>query len=657
MHIKLTFAQESTNDDANNFDNNNIINNNTSNAIPLPRFSQEVELIPNEYLLVLENQTIDSPASISDERNVTVSSFADVLTEKYVDTFPELQPDEVEGLFSQYPIFGSMRISIPANKTIESPAGTGNITANTTLQDVQDIFGPTDMPASIENNRTASNATEVCEIIERNPSVQSCDPSGVGEPTSLPPSSQYLPTGLSRIGIEQRDLDPILNDIGNENFTVGVIDTGINPHPDLNLIGSTVFTQNNDSRDNFGHGTHVAGIIAAKDNSFGVVGVAPNAKLWSFKIYDPGETPRGEQNIGSAINYTLNHPELNIKIINISYDLKKESDFLEVFTRKAAEQGIVIVGSAGNRDKSLDNNPTWPGNDPNLIVVSAISDSDGKCGQLGPQVDVTVTRRDARGYPLAGVTQPYTDADDSFAHHYSNYGSEVDIAAPGSNINSTWIDGSYRLESGTSMAAPYVTGAAALYVANFAPSPFHSEASPSKVLESLVNLASRSTTPCNSEYNGYFTNAPRNLEIPLLYIRDLLINNNNTNGRPGPSSLTENNEDPEVIANEYLLIIKDDPVKNNTFLSFVDYLEGNNVTILARYPMFNGISISVNETNLNAATPNTIGNIRSIFDPTAGITRTTEDNIPITNSTLVCEIIERNPSVQFCDPSGVGEPT
>jgi subtilisin len=128
--------------------------------------------------------------------------------------------------------------------------------------------------------------------------------------------------------------------------------------------------------------------------------------------------------------------------------------------------------------------------------VSAIGDSDGECGGSGPE--------------LTSASSNSTIADDSFAF-FSNYGPSVKIAAPGVNILSTYKDSGYAIDSGTSMAAPYVTGAAALYKAQ------HPYATPSEVMAAVLGSGSLPNTDCDGGAHGYFTGDSDNLHEPLLF--------------------------------------------------------------------------------------------------------------------------------------------
>ena len=132
-----------------------------------------------------------------------------------------------------------------------------------------------------------------------------------------------------------------------------------------------------------------------------------------------------------------------------------------------------------------------PANHPSVMAVSAIVDSDGKCGGLG-------------------VSTNY-GGDDTFAS-FSNYGSVVDMAAPGVSISSTYKGGSYATLSGTSMAAPHVAGAAALYDAT------HPGAPPLTIANSLKSTGSKPSTICDGEGHGYFSGDRDIYREPLLYV-------------------------------------------------------------------------------------------------------------------------------------------
>jgi subtilisin family serine protease len=277
------------------------------------------------------------------------------------------------------------------------------------------------------------------------------------------------------------------------NVDIAVLDTGVSlEHPDLNVYKDVTFINGTTSgNDDNGHGSHVAGIAAAKDNGVGTVGIAPGARIWAIKVCDAsGECKITNQMKG--IEYAIKHAD-EIDVLNISIE-NPNSPALNSIIDEAVKAGITVVVSAGNygKDASL----TSPANDPNVLTVSAIADSDGVCGAVGPDLF------------LSGDNVTLTD--DSFAF-FSNFGPVVKIAAPGVNVLSTYSGNGYAVDSGTSMAAPYVTGAAALYKAQ------HPNAMPAEVMNAVIGVGSTQDTVCDGSAHGYFTGDIDALPEPLLY--------------------------------------------------------------------------------------------------------------------------------------------
>lgn len=218
---------------------------------------------------------------------------------------------------------------------------------------------------------------------------------------------------------------------------VGILDTGIDTeHPDLTVAGGVCVAEVCSSKipydDNFGHGTHVAGVIAAKKNNIGIVGMAPNVTLFSIKAMDDkggGTTADITKGVEWAIRNKMD-------ILNLSISISVNDQPLELMLKEAYKQGMTIVAAAGNEGGAgVANTVTYPGKYSSVIAVGALNA-------------------------------------DSTKELNSSIGPEMELSAPGYNIFSTFpkelddwdyvVDG-YRELTGTSMAAPHVTGVLALY--------------------------------------------------------------------------------------------------------------------------------------------------------------------------------------------------
>jgi subtilisin family serine protease len=270
---------------------------------------------------------------------------------------------------------------------------------------------------------------------------------------------------------------------------IAILDTGIDlDHPDLNVYKNVSFVMGTTTgNDDNGHGTHVAGIAAAKNDGEGVIGGAPGARLWSVKVC----SAEGECKISDMIKgveYITQHAD-EIDVVNISVETPL-SPALNRAVSASIKAGVTYVVAAGNYGH--DASTTSPASNPDVITVSAIADSDGKCGGIGPEL----TANNA--------------TDDTFAR-FSNFGPSVSIAAPGVAILSTYLDGGYAVDSGTSMAAPSVAAAASLIKAN------STDFTPKQVKDTILSSSSTPSTPCEGGPQGYFTGDPDDYKEPLLF--------------------------------------------------------------------------------------------------------------------------------------------
>ena len=317
--------------------------------------------------------------------------------------------------------------------------------------------------------------------------------------------AQILPNDQNRV---DADLSPAKSGdgTGTVNANIAILDTGVlKTHPDLNVYKCFSFVNNptsgtplNTCNDADGHGTHVAGTAAAKDNDIGLVGKAPGAKIWAMKVL--GDDGSGTfSDILEALDYVASHAN-EIDVVNLSLGGEGTYPPAEnAITKLVNNKGVVVVVAAGNSD--MDANNFTPARTPAAITVSAISDTNGKCGGGGPATT-------------------FGDPDDSFAS-YSNYGSVVDIAAPGSEVYSTFKNGNYATMSGTSMASPNVAGAAALYIS------MNPSATPDQVDVALKSMGTKAPhsgnglVPCDQKGKGYFTYNEDDDQFrePLLYMK------------------------------------------------------------------------------------------------------------------------------------------
>ncbi|MFM9107342.1 MAG: S8 family serine peptidase [Chloroflexota bacterium] len=325
-------------------------------------------------------------------------------------------------------------------------------------------------------------------------------PEPFSQPRDFPATGQTTPPGIARI---QAPENPLFG-AGPVDVDVAVIDTGVwAGHPDLNVVGGRNCVQNEPNRDLFGHGTHVAGTIGAIDNDFGVVGVAPGARIWSVKVLDRNGAGRWSDVI-CGIDWVAANASV-IEVANMSLggywgvDLddgrcgRSLGDAYHAAICAAVRAGVVFVVAAGNA--CSDARLFIPGGYPEAITVAAFADTDGQPGGYGPAGT-------SKGCGEDGL--PIPNNDDSIGA-FTNTGKPVDLWAPGVNVLSTYLpdplssNRPYAVLSGTSMAAPHAAGAAALILAA------NPSLKPSAVSGRLVSGAERRRLPngyAGAEWNG-----------------------------------------------------------------------------------------------------------------------------------------------------------
>ncbi|WP_174734962.1 S8 family peptidase [Mesobacillus harenae] len=232
-------------------------------------------------------------------------------------------------------------------------------------------------------------------------------------------------------GVKLVQAPEIWRETKGKGITIAVLDTGCDAtHPDLmnRISGGRNFTDDDKGnpelfKDYNGHGTHVAGTIAAGENGNGVVGVAPEASLLIVKVLGKNGSGKYEWII-DGIDYAV---EQKVDIISMSLGGPQDVPELHSAIKRAVENNILVVCAAGNEGDGTESTDefAYPGRYNEVISVGAINFERN-------------------------------------SSYFTNSHNEIDLVAPGEKIQSTYLDGKYARLSGTSMAAPHVSGALAL---------------------------------------------------------------------------------------------------------------------------------------------------------------------------------------------------
>ena len=255
----------------------------------------------------------------------------------------------------------------------------------------------------------------------------------------ITPEEKEIPWGVKRV-----NAPGVWNAATGEGVKVAIIDTGMDyNHPDLaahyaggyNAVSTSTFPM-----DDHGHGTHVSGTIGAIRDAKGVVGIAPNAKLYAVKVLD-AQGGGSYSGIVDGIQWAVDN---KMQVINMSLGGGSGTPALQKVMEAADKAGVTIVCAAGN-----DSGPVnYPAKYPQSIAVSA------------------------------------SDSTDKIAS-FSSRGAEIAFIAPGVNIYSSYKGAAYRTMSGTSMASPHVAGLAVIAVAGGADTPAKVRAALTKAASSL----------------------------------------------------------------------------------------------------------------------------------------------------------------------------
>ena len=267
-------------------------------------------------------------------------------------------------------------------------------------------------------------------------------------------AGEAVPTGVARLeAANDREGH------GASSAAVAILDTGIDlDHPDLTAQDGRNCVGSGPADDDNGHGTHVAGIVGARNQGSGVVGVAPGTRLYAVKVLDSGGDGLWSNIICGIDWVTANAATLGIRVANMSLGGLGEDfstcaqDPLHQAICNSTAAGVVYTAAAGNNGWNWGSPPPdVPAWFPEVLTVTAIADSDGMPGAAGGAPGCRSGEVDDKRASFSNFSR--NAADDAHA-----------IAAPGVCIRSTWPGGGYATMSGTSMAAPHVAGVVALCI-------------------------------------------------------------------------------------------------------------------------------------------------------------------------------------------------
>jgi subtilisin family serine protease len=281
------------------------------------------------------------------------------------------------------------------------------------------------------------------------------------EPDSrIYPCAQTNGSGVVRMGLPNF---PVAHMNGKDNridVDVAVMDTGIQTdHPDLNVYQTAGFADippgnpGYNGADWTGHGTHVAGIIGALDNDFGMVGVAPGVRLWSVQVLGPLEA--GWHNFLLGMDYIATNAD-KISVVNISIQ-GDASSYTAVHTAVSnlVNRGVVFVAAAGNDGNNIAGQDGVYGTGDDILPAA-----------LPEVITVSGMVSDTNAFNYDWIWSVSNFAlSNKVPSLVNSPGAGIDVAAPAYEILSTWVGSSYATDTGTSMASPHTAGLVALYIA------------------------------------------------------------------------------------------------------------------------------------------------------------------------------------------------
>ncbi len=328
-------------------------------------------------------------------------------------------------------LFGSM---LPATATTDA---SGHVTLT--------LFGES---ATSIRSLYVKPKSDYWSFYQRDPDISSDEPNVVGlKALSDWPSMAGFPRAKT-LGWGQKAmrLDQLPSTYRGQGIKIAVIDSGAaTTHEELNRIraGFDIVnkrtTPNTWNEDTLGHGSHCAGIIGGAELNFGMRGFAPEAELHVCKLFPGGQVSQ----LIDALEYCI---EKQIDVVNLSLGGAEPSEALEQQIQRAKRAGVACIVAAGNSGGPVQ----YPASSPNVLAVGAI----GKLDEFPPD-----------SYHAQTLTQN-VDANGYFTASFSCFGPQIGVCGPGVAITSSVPPNNYAAWDGTSMAAPHITGLAALVLAH-----------------------------------------------------------------------------------------------------------------------------------------------------------------------------------------------
>lgn len=305
-----------------------------------------------------------------------------------------------------------------------------------------------------------SEVTNIVNVYNNDSSVEYAEPDYVAHAFSVTPNDSYYgryQAGyLTTMGVQ----GAWETTKGSSDIVVAVLDTGVSStHPDLagRLVSGYDFVNNDsDPSDDNGHGTMVSGIIAANtNNGTGIAGADWNCKIMPVKVLD-ADGDGYVSDMAEGITYAVDH---GANVINMSLGCESDSQTLQDAVNYAYEHNVLVVASTGNSNNAV----KYPAADEHVLAVGSVGS-------------------------------------DKVRSSISCYGEQIDVVAVGDNVVSTYINGttnSYGLGSGTSFAAPYVTGLVSLMLSE------NSQLTPDEITTDIEETATDLGDSGWDQYYGY----------------------------------------------------------------------------------------------------------------------------------------------------------